>query len=723
MAEFTAAEYKAYVQKYPDLVAAKPAGMSDAAWGKKHWEAHGEKNASRSTPGVAAGNDEDLSNKPDASGYTPREYQDYVQKYPDLVAAKPAGMTDAEWGKKHWVEHGSKNPSRLTPTRAKTSDWWERTHQGPGTESGVQLEGLTKYSDDQYMNYVLANPDLRELSEALGLTQAETINMGKQHWGVFGTDVGGTGENRAIGILNALDHIKDNKDFSAGSQDASEAYIQRITQNAPGSTMWDARTNISPDWRLNQFTGAGWNMAADQPYQTGILGDTLEVNPDIGQLVPTTAAGNVGDLRFVQDRYVDDAIANDFPEGWTTPQNTWADAAPGQLGAYWDVLTNAYRTPEGILRRDVDYDPATAVGPSVRPGPRGGGNIRTDPGRYIGGPATGGPPNPTVPSFGYPGYQDWTRFMPTNFQLAEGGGMHYQPWATGTPQGGGPYTVYSSCFVDGVQVELVDGSEKNVSEISVGDEVKTDKGDGVVTKIYPSKAGGQKLYGFNDKEPFVTEAHPFMTQDGWKKISEVTEGDTLYRNGKGIVTVESITSKDIPEDTPVYNFHVDGHETYFADGYLVHNKSYAPGTGPGIIGTDPNIWGGGGTTTTNTGVIPGSDKANDLANGRTHHPEMYDHNDMWIGSEGGGAREAASQQYGSAGTPWQDSFLEPLGTRLGWNPVYEGVTNPIAPGFTTTTAPGYDYTMDISAGDDDAEDRGFDPQGGETGSSGMGDWT
>ena len=151
------------------------------------------------------------------------------------------------------------------------------------------------------------------------------------------------------------------------------------------------------------------------------------------------------------------------------------------------------------------------------------------------------------------------------------------------PGTGGPITTMSSCFVDGVQVELVDGSEKNVSEINIGDEVKTDKGDGVVTKIYPSKAGGQKLYGFNDKEPFVTEAHPFMTQDGWKKISEVTEGDTLYRNGKGIVTVESIISKEIPEDTPVYNFHVDGHETYFADGYLVHNKTYAPGYEPGGI--------------------------------------------------------------------------------------------------------------------------------------------
>jgi hypothetical protein len=298
-----------------------------------------------------------------------------------------------------------------------------------------------------------------------------------------------------------------------------------------------------------------------------------------------------------------------------------------------------------LLKYNPDQPSHPDYDPNWRDDYPGGFDIHGNP--ITSGGLLDGPPNPTVPSFGY---QDWSRFMPTNFGLAEGGGMHYQPWA----QGGGPYTIYSSCFVDGVQVELVDGSEKNVSEISVGDEVKTDKGDGVVTKIYPSKAGGQKLYGFNDKEPFVTEVHPFMTQDGWKKISEVTEGDTLYRNGKGIVTVESITSTEIPEDTPVYNFHVDGHETYFADGYLVHNKTYAPGyepggpnfvpgTGPGVI--NPNIWGNPNTNTTTTtnGVIPGSDKAKDLANGRTHHPDMYDSNDMWVGAEGGGGAEAQNQ--------------------------------------------------------------------------------
>ena len=55
--------------------------------------------------------------------YTAQEYADYVNKYPDLVAAKPAGMTDAAWGKQHYEKHGKKE-KRLTPTRAKTSDWW-----------------------------------------------------------------------------------------------------------------------------------------------------------------------------------------------------------------------------------------------------------------------------------------------------------------------------------------------------------------------------------------------------------------------------------------------------------------------------------------------------------------------------------------------------------------------------------------------------------------------
>ena len=123
-------------------------------------------------------------------------------------------------------------------------------------------------------------------------------------------------------------------------------------------------------------------------------------------------------------------------------------------------------------------------------------------------------------------------------------------------------------------VETPEG-ERNVSTIKVGDLVRTKRGEGMVKEVHPAVAGGQRLYGFNDKAPFVTEAHPFMTQDGWKRVDELVTGDTLYRNGKGDVVVDTITIRDIPEDTPVYNFHVGGgSETYYADGYLVHNKTY-----------------------------------------------------------------------------------------------------------------------------------------------------
>ena len=47
-----------------------------------------------------------------------------------------------------------------------------------------------------------------------------------------------------------------------------------------------------------------------------------------------------------------------------------------------------------------------------------------------------------------------------------------------------------------------------------------------------------------------------------------------------------------------------------------------------------------------TGAKPGSDKAKDLAAGRTHHPEMYDEDGNWIGAEGAGGGEAPEGGWG-----------------------------------------------------------------------------
>jgi len=57
-----------------------------------------------------------------------------------------------------------------------------------------------------------------------------------------------------------------------------------------------------------------------------------------------------------------------------------------------------------------------------------------------------------------------------------------------------------------------------------------------------------------------------------------------------------------------------------------------PGIGGGVLGPIGGGAGAGGTKY--PGVIPGSDKEQDLDAGRTHHPEMYDINDAWVGAEG-----------------------------------------------------------------------------------------
>ena len=54
------------------------------------------------------------------------------------------------------------------------------------------------------------------------------------------------------------------------------------------------------------------------------------------------------------------------------------------------------------------------------------------------------------------------------------------------------------------------------------------------------------------------------------------------------------------------------------------------------------------------------------------NPEMYDADGNYVGAEGGGAREAnweggGTGGGGAGGVPWQDTFMAPLGHRLGWN--------------------------------------------------------
>ena len=141
---------------------------------------------------------------------------------------------------------------------------------------------------------------------------------------------------------------------------------------------------------------------------------------------------------------------------------------------------------------------------------------------------------------------------------------------------------------------------KNIELIEIGDIVLGhDDSDNQVIDIEKVQLGSRLLYSFNGGSYFVTEEHPFLTKHGWKSINpkasyeetphldiDITElkiGDFLLFNDS-YVELKSIDWKSA-EDQIVYNLLLTGNNTYYADGYLVHNKNrYEGGDGSSYDG-------------------------------------------------------------------------------------------------------------------------------------------
>jgi hypothetical protein len=151
----------------------------------------------------------------------------------------------------------------------------------------------------------------------------------------------------------------------------------------------------------------------------------------------------------------------------------------------------------------------------------------------------------------------------------------------------------SSCFIAGTLVTMADGSKKSIEDVNIGDQVLGADGQiNNVEEIILHDIKERSLYSFNGGSFFVTAEHPFMTEQGWKAIDpELTinlnadfvaehgkpnvlmVGDKLVLETGEMMLLETIESRDrYPVKMPVYNLRVDGNSTYYADGYLVHNK-------------------------------------------------------------------------------------------------------------------------------------------------------
>ncbi len=165
----------------------------------------------------------------------------------------------------------------------------------------------------------------------------------------------------------------------------------------------------------------------------------------------------------------------------------------------------------------------------------------------------------------------------------------------------------SSCFVAGTRVLMADGSEQPIERIAVGDWVMGRGGRiNRVTWIERPCLGGRRLYGFNGERAFVTAEHPFMTRAGWRAIdpeATAAESPSLLVGGLSVgdllavvrcgpaaeslgatalagapqvslsyLRLDRLESVAADSEMRVYNLLLDGDHSYFADGFLVHNK-------------------------------------------------------------------------------------------------------------------------------------------------------
>ena len=170
-----------------------------------------------------------------------------------------------------------------------------------------------------------------------------------------------------------------------------------------------------------------------------------------------------------------------------------------------------------------------------------------------------------------------------------------------------PPPVYDSvrlgccCFVAGTLINMADGSTKAIEDVDLGEVVVgRDGAHNTVLEFLRPTLGetGATLMAFNGGKPFMASDHPvYVRGQGWKSFDpemtyskySMTVGQ--YQVGDVIETLDGVEFaihsieeyNDQDPDQTIYNFILDGNNTYIANNLVVHNKG-AGGCGAGGSG-------------------------------------------------------------------------------------------------------------------------------------------
>ncbi len=132
------------------------------------------------------------------------------------------------------------------------------------------------------------------------------------------------------------------------------------------------------------------------------------------------------------------------------------------------------------------------------------------------------------------------------------------------------------CFTEDVPVRMADGTPKPISEVKIGDYVRSFDENGLIGAnrvIHLHVRRNAEVYDLGGIG--VTATHPFLSSDGvFRPIGSFAEGDLLVRDSGEFSPVPKLVKR--PELQDVYNLTVEGTHTYIAGGWRVHNKWGAP---------------------------------------------------------------------------------------------------------------------------------------------------
>ncbi len=152
-----------------------------------------------------------------------------------------------------------------------------------------------------------------------------------------------------------------------------------------------------------------------------------------------------------------------------------------------------------------------------------------------------------------------------------------------------------SCFVKGTKVTMADGTRKNIEDVKIGEQLQGQTQVNTVLEYDHPMLNGRDLIGINGNGPFMTPEHPLYVTDGetgeegWKSYDmEITKvqkpdiahimmgslkvGDKIHTSNGFRLDVNTIEVHSSEPDQQVFNFILDGDNTYYANDLLAHNR-------------------------------------------------------------------------------------------------------------------------------------------------------